>query len=352
LAVTRVFPVIMSGGSGTRLWPVSTEARPKQFHALGATHSMIAETALRLRGTHGEIEFLAPIVIASERHGDLVFSELAAVGIQPAAVVLEPIGRNTAATAALAALVAAEIDPRAKVLLMPADHLVEKVDAFLGAIAAASAIVDERIVTFGITPQGPETGYGYIQQGEGVCSGVFAVAAFKEKPDEATASLYLREGGYSWNSGVFYFSPAVLLEEFGGAADIRDGAARALAAASRAGSKIVLPRDLFGAVRAEPVDIAVMEKTKRAAVAPCDIGWADVGSWAELWRLSDKDASGNAVSGQAFVLDGENNLVRGDGVHVSVAGVSDLIIVATPEAVLVLPRSRAQDVKKLLPGKG
>jgi mannose-1-phosphate guanylyltransferase/mannose-6-phosphate isomerase len=347
----RIFPVIMSGGSGTRLWPVSTEARPKQFHALGGAKSMIAETALRLRGTKGGIEFLDPIVIASERHGDLVFSELASVGIEPAAVVLEPIGRNTAATAALAALVAAEIDPLAKVLLMPADHLVEKVDLFVDAIAAASEIVDERIVTFGITPEGPETGYGYIQQGEGLCDGVFSVAAFKEKPDEATASRYLREGGFSWNSGVFFFSPAVLLEEFSGAADIRDDTARALASAARDGRSITLPRDLFGAVRAEPVDIAVMEKTKRAAVAPCDIGWADVGSWAELWRLSDKDAHGNAVSGQVTLLDCEDNLVRGDGVHVSVAGVSGLVVVATPEAVLVLPRSRAQDVKKLLPNK-
>ncbi len=349
MAVTRVFPVIMSGGSGTRLWPVSTETRPKQFHTFGGARSMIAETALRLRGVRGGLEFLDPIVIASERHGDIVLEELAAAGIEPAAVVLEPIGRNTAATAALAALVATEIDPQARVLLMPADHLVEKVDPFIDAIAAASVVVDERIVTFGITPQGPETGYGYIQQGAGLCSGVFSVAAFKEKPDMQTAARYLGEGGYSWNSGVFYFAPPVLLEEFSGASDIRDDSARALSAAVRDGRKIILPRDLFGAVRAEPVDIAVMEKTRRAAVAPCDIGWADVGSWAELWRLSDKDGQGNAISGPAMLLDGSNNLIRADGVHVSAAGVSDLIIVATPGAVLVLPRERAQDVKKLLP---
>jgi mannose-1-phosphate guanylyltransferase/mannose-6-phosphate isomerase len=348
--MTKIIPAIMSGGSGTRMWPLSTDAHPKQFHALGAPRSMIEETALRLRGEWPGLTFLDPVIIAGERHRDLVTSTLAASGITPAAVILEPMGRNTAATAALAALAALEMDPEALVLLMPADHLITQPDAFKTAIAAAADIARTHIVTFGIEPTGPETGFGYIRHGEPLADRVMKVAAFKEKPARDVAEAYLREGGYSWNSGIFFFAPGLLLKEFDHAgADIRDAAAAALAKASRNGVHILLDRDAFAACRAEPVDIAVMEQTPRAAVTPCDIGWADVGSWAELWRLSAQDAEGNAVRGSATLLDASNNLIRAEGVHVAVAGVSDLIIVATREGVLVLPRERAQDVKKILP---
>ena len=351
----KIIPVIMSGGSGTRLWPLSTDARPKQFHALGASRSLIEETAARLQGAHAGLEFLPPVVIAGEGHRDLVAETLAASGIVPAAVVLEPMGRNTAATAALASLIAAEIDPEALVLLTPADHLVADRDAFLAAIRAGAPVARDHIVTFGIAPDRPETGYGYIRRGEALAEGVYSVAAFEEKPGLETAQRYLREGGFSWNSGVFFFSPAVMLDEFAasGAADIRDGAGAALARghrqASAKGLEIRLDRTLFAAVRAEPIDIAVMQRTKRAAVVPCDIGWADVGSWSELWRLSDQDGRGNVTTGSVTLIDGANNLVRAEGVHVSAVGVEDLIIVATRDAVLILPRSRAQEVKSLIP---
>jgi mannose-1-phosphate guanylyltransferase/mannose-6-phosphate isomerase len=348
----NIVPVIMSGGSGTRLWPLSTTERPKQFHVLGGAYSMIAETARRVEGDHGDVQFLPPVVIAGEAHAQLVDDLLAEAGIRPSRVVLEPMGRNTAATAALAAMVVQDVAPGADVLLLPADHVVTRPAAFHAAIQRAGAVVDQRIVTFGILPDRPETGFGYILQGEMLADGVFAIQRFTEKPKRDVAEAYLREGGYSWNSGVFYFTSALMLEEFSGAAAaIREGAQAALAAGRREGARIFLDRDLFAAVPAQPVDIAVMEKTQCGAVAPCEIGWADIGSWSEYWRLADKDASGNAHagSGSTLVLDGANNLVLADGVHVSIAGVNDLIVVATRDAVIVLPKDRAQDVKALIP---
>ena len=352
LPALKILPVIMSGGSGTRLWPLSTDARPKQFHDLGADRPMMVETALRLSGSHGDLVFLDPVIIANTVHAGVVQSLLAQGGVTPSAIVLEPEGRNTAATAALAALVAREIDPEAFVLLAPADHLVTKPDALIAAIRAAMGVVAERIVTFGIKPTGPETGYGYILQGEELRPGVNRLVAFKEKPDRPEAERYLRDGGYTWNSGVFFFAPAMLLEEFSiASADIRDGAAEALRLAARSSVFIHLDPTAFTAVRAEAVDRAVMEKTSRAAVVPCDIGWADVGSWAEVWRLSERDGQGNAVEGPAILLDCANSLVRSDGIQVSVIGAEDLVVIASGNSVLIMPRSRAQDVKKVIPSQ-
>ena len=343
----------MSGGSGTRLWPLSTAKRPKQFHYLGAERTMIEETVMRFSGAHDGVEFLSPVIIASAAHADLVMDAMRNIGVTPSAVILEPKGRNTAATAALAALIAQEIDPEAQVLLAPADHLVANAPAFVETIRAASTVLPDRIVTFGITPAGPETGYGYIQQGEPLANGVYVVTTFKEKPELAVAQRYLDEGGYSWNSGVFLFAPQTMLDEFSiAAADIRDGAREALARANRTDRQILLDAETFGAVRSEAVDRAVMEHTSRAAVAPCDIGWADVGSWAEVWRLSEKDSKGNAVIGSAILQDAANNLVRSDGVHISIVGLSDLIVIANGDSILIAPRDRAQDVKKVIPGGG
>ena len=351
MAVLKIIPVIMSGGSGTRLWPLSTASKPKQFHNLGAERTMIEETVLRFSGAHDGLAFLPPVIIASAAHRDLVVSAMEACGIAPSAIILEPKGRNTAATAALAALIALEIDPEAHVLLAPADNLVSRVDAFIASIRVACSVLPDRIVTFGIDPTGPETGYGYIQQGESLTGAVHSVASFKEKPAQEVAQQYLDEGGYSWNSGVFLFSPGMMLDEFAiAAADIRDGARIALDRAQREGVEILLDADAFGAVRSEAVDRAVMEHTRRAAVAPCDIGWADVGSWAEVWRLADKDGQGNAMTGPVIVEDGANNLIRTDGPHISIVGLSDLIVIANGDSILIAPRDRAQDVKKVIPG--
>ena len=350
MSAISVLPVIMSGGSGTRLWPLSTSDRPKQFHALGAQRTMIQETALRLASAETGLKVLDPAIIGNIRHADLIASQLAEVGISSTFTALEPVGRNTAATAAAAAQLALEYAPGALVLLMPADHVVSNPAAFLRAISVSAETAKSRIVTFGMRPTGPETGYGYIKQGRDLADGVHEVAAFREKPLREVAETYLQEGGYSWNSGVFFASPAVLLEEFGiAAADIRDGAGASLRSGQRSGTVIHLDADIFATVRSEAVDRAVMEKTSRAAVAPCDIGWADIGSWSELWRLSEKDAAGNAVDGSARLVDGANMLIRSDGIQVSAIGVSDLVIVASGNSVLIMPRSRAQDVKKVIP---
>lgn len=352
MPIIKIIPVIMSGGSGTRLWPLSTADRPKQFHHLGAERTMIEETVMRFSGAHRGVLFLPPVIIASVAHGGLVSAAMANIGVVPSAVILEPKGRNTAATAALAALIAQEIDPAAHVLLAPADHLVANAAAFVETIRASCVVLPEYIVTFGISPTGPETGFGYIQQGEQLADGVYAVTTFKEKPVLEVARQYLAAGGYSWNSGVFLFSPQTMLDEFSiAAADIRDGARLALAEADRSGQHILLEAAAFASVRSEAVDRAIMEQTARAAVAPCDIGWADVGSWAEVWRLSHKDGKGNALTGSVILEDAANNLVRTDGVHVSILGLSDLIVIADGDKILIVPRDRAQDVKKVIPDK-
>jgi mannose-1-phosphate guanylyltransferase/mannose-6-phosphate isomerase len=340
----RIIPAIMSGGAGTRLWPLSTDAQPKQFHALAGDQSLFATTAKRVRGVVGDVSFAPPIVLCNESHLVMARKEL---GGEAAAFVLEPVPRNTAAVGAIAAAVAAEIDPEALVLLLPADHIVADAAAFHAAIARAAPFARDRIVTFGIAPDRPTTGYGYIHRGETLGDGVFAIDSFREKPNAETAQQYLATGAYSWNAGIFLFHPARLLAEFDASAEIRESALAALKAATRRNGEIHLDAAAFARVPSQPLDIAVMEKTSRAAVVPCNIGWADIGSWDEIWRVSSQDAGGNATHGAVAALDASNNLVRAEGVKVCIAGVSDLIVVATRDAVIVLPRERAQDVKKL-----
>jgi mannose-1-phosphate guanylyltransferase/mannose-6-phosphate isomerase len=345
---TRIIPAIMSGGAGTRLWPVSTEAQPKQFHALsGQEGSLFTETARRVRGQSAALTFLPPLVLCNVRHTKLVREHLDAISVTPAALVLEPAPRNTAAVGAIAAAVAAEIDPDALVLLLPADHVIADPVGFRAVIERAAPFARERIVTFGITPDRPATGYGYIKRGEALGDEVFAIESFREKPNAETASGYVAAGGYSWNAGIFLFHPATMLAEFAASTDIRDKALASLKAARRDGDEIHLDAALFEQIQSAPLDIAVMEKTTRAAVAPCDIGWADVGAWDEIWRVSRRDANDNATQGKAMVLDGAGNFARGDGVKVCIAGVDNLVVVATPEAVIIVPRERAQDVKLL-----
>jgi mannose-1-phosphate guanylyltransferase/mannose-6-phosphate isomerase len=348
--MTRIVPAIMAGGAGERLWPVSTDAHPKQFRALvDAQGATLFQSALeRMRGLHGDVEFGTPIVVCNVRHGALALEQARAMGIEPAAIVLEPIGRNTAAVAVIAAALATEISPGALVLLAPADHLIENVAAFHEAAARAAPVARARIVTFGITPTRAETGYGYIESGEALAPGVHAIRRFHEKPDAQQAARYLASGAYSWNAGMFLYDPDVLLSEFAKTAPgIRDKALAALQAATRDGGAISPSHALFAAIPAEPVDKALMEKTALGAVAPCDVGWADLGSWAEVWRLSSHDAHGNHVAGEAVLIDAARNLIRSDGKLVAVAGISDLIVVVEGDVVLIVPRERAQDVKKL-----
>ena len=344
---TRIIPAIMSGGAGTRLWPLSTDARPKQFAALFAGQSLFAATVRRVTGAVGDIAFAPPIVLCNASHAELVANGLAEAGATAAAIVYEPEARNTAAVAVVAAALAAELDPDALVLLLPADHLVRDEAAFHAALGRAAASARGRIVTFGISPDRPATGFGYIKRGEQLAEGVFAIEAFKEKPILPTARDYIADGGYSWNAGIFLFAPNILLTEFDASPGIRHFALEAFRRAARTEATLALDHEALKQAPALPIDVAVMEKTKRAAVVPCDIGWADVGAWDEVWRLTDKTDAGNALIGSAAVLDGGGNLIFGAGVKVCAAGVNDLIVVATEDGVIVLPRARAQDVKLL-----
>jgi mannose-1-phosphate guanylyltransferase/mannose-6-phosphate isomerase len=333
-------PVIMSGGAGTRLWPLSRRARPKQFLNLVTDRSLFQETVLRLADS-GKL-FAAPLVIAGRDHGALVADQLAAIGVKPAEIILEPCPRNTAAVAAVAAAWTAKHRPDALVLLSPADHHIEDAEGFRraaerGAVAAAKG----SIVTFGIKPTHAHTGYGYIQSAEELSDSVYRVAAFREKPDAATAQTYLDKGGYFWNAGIFLFSPRDMIAALEAhAPDILRGARAALEASAPSGPARLLDDALFAATRSDSIDYAVMEKTSAAAVvAPVDVGWTDIGSWSE--------ASSDPAAGHMSV-DSSNLILRSDGPVIGAVGVDNLIIVATVDAVLVARRDRAQDVRMLV----
>ncbi len=336
----RIIPAIMSGGAGTRLWPLSTEDHPKQFHTLMGPRTLFAETVGRMSGEVGDITFAPPIVLCGEKHVPRVRVVLDEASAQAAAIVIEPAARNTAAVAASAAAIGQSIDPSALVLLVPSDHAIANVSAFHKAILRAAVVANDHIVTFGVAPSHPATGYGYIKCGDELARGAFAVEEFKEKPNAQTAQHYLNDGGYFWNSGMFLFAPETLLNEFDANPAIRDCALDALKAATRNGDEIRLGAAYLNAP-AQPLDIAVMERTARAAVAPCDIGWADIGSWAELWRLAPRNANGFALLGPAASAD--TSKIEASGVKVMAIEGNDLVVVATPDGLLILPRERAAD---------
>ena len=339
----KIIPVIMSGGSGTRLWPLSIPTAPKQFHALATQNTMIQETALRLVGEN----YLAPVAICGRGHLDLVVSQLAQIGKAPQAVILEPFARNTAAVAAMAALSGKAIDENALVLLVPADHVITNPDEFHRVVMLASETARERIVTFGINPAHPETGFGYIERGEPLSDGIYSIEKFWEKPNLETATKYVEGGRHDWNAGIFLFSPTVMLQELSlYAPEVLAACVDAYEKAARNGVVVNLDEEAFGQAPSISVDYAVMENTKRSAVVPCDIGWADVGGFAELWRLGEKDEGSNHVKGDAILIEAENCLVHNSGPVVAVIGLSDIMVISTPSGILVAPLSRAQDVKK------
>ncbi len=345
----RLLPAVLSGGSGTRLWPLSTEAAPKQLHALMSGRTMLQDTLRRLVASPSEIEVLAPILICSERHRQAVSEQMIEIAVHPSAIVLEPMGRNSAPAAAAAARLAHEIDPDALVILMAADHHIDDSAGFSEAVARAAGAARDHIVTFGVAPTSPETGYGYIEGGEVIDGPVRRVARFAEKPDLATAKGYVADGRHLWNAGIFLFSPRVLLAEMERfAPEVLEATDLALARARRDGVMITLDAEAFGRCPSISIDYAVMEKTDRAAVTPIGVPWADVGSWSELWRLGPHDGQGNILKGDALVIDSADTLVWAGSRTVGVIGVKDLIVVETEDAVLVMPRERAQDVKLLV----
>ena len=345
----RITPVLLSGGSGTRLWPVSRSLYPKQLLAMTAERTMFQETAARFAG---HSDFAPPLVVCNDEHRFIIAAQIGALGIAPNTIVLEPLGRNTAPAAAVAALLLSGQSPETLMLLAPSDHVIDDVPGFLRAVrTGARAAEDGRLVTFGIYPSRPETGYGYIRRGAGLANapGVFAVGGFVEKPDRATAESFLKNGDYFWNSGMFLFSPGVYLEELSKhAPEVLAHAERALRHGRRDLDFLRLDRDAFASSPAISIDYAVMEHTERAAVVPADIGWSDVGSWSMLWERGTKDAAGNVVSGDVLIEDGRDNFIRSEGRLVAALGVENLVVVATSDAVLVTHRDRDQDVKMVV----
>ena len=341
--MSEIVPVILSGGSGTRLWPMSRPEKPKQLLALTATLTMLQLTAAR---AHGDA-FAAPIVVANAAHADEVEAQLAAVDAAPQALLLEPVGRNTAPAIALAALSAR---PGQALLVMPSDHVIADRDAFHAAIHAALPLVDQGwLVTFGITPDAPETGYGYIKVGDGIAPGVHRVSSFVEKPKRDVAEAMLASGDHAWNGGIFLFRADAFLgalETF--RPDMLAAVRRSLHEARRDGTRVYPDADAFAAAPSDSIDYAVMEKADRVAVVPVAMGWSDVGSWDALHAISAGDGGGNVVAGDVVVLDSSNCLVRSDGAKVAMVGVSDLIVVASGNDVLIMPRGRSQDIKKLI----
>ncbi|HEY3695713.1 mannose-1-phosphate guanylyltransferase [Phenylobacterium sp.] len=337
----KITPVLMSGGAGTRLWPLSRRAAPKQFHRLGGDHTLIQATALRVAGDL----FGPPMVVCAAPHAGLVRDQLAAVGIAPRAIITEPAPRNTGPASVAAAAYAAATDPEGLLLLVHADNLVADVAALHAAVAAgAEAARAGSIVIFGIRPTEPHTGYGYIKAAAGTAR-VRRVEAFVEKPDAATAARYVADPAYTWNAGMFMFKPSAFLEEADALAPALAAAARAaVAGAQRTGDLVALSAAFTGAP-AEPIDTAILEKTGRAGVVAADIGWSDVGAWDALWTLSPKSASGDVVEGPGITAGTAGCLVRSDGPTVVLSGVQDLAVVVENGVVLVVPRADAAAVR-------
>lgn len=343
-----LIPVILSGGSGTRLWPLSRKNLPKQFLALAGDETLFQQTVAR---THSLAAVAPPIVVCSEEHRFLVAEQLRALKVGGATILLEPLPRNTAPAIALAAWQALAHDPDASLLVLPADHLIGDTARFVEAVGKAAPLADQDwLVTFGIRPQAPETGFGYIKRAEAIGDGAFRVERFVEKPDATTAKTYVDAGDYEWNSGMFLFRASRYLEELEHHAPAMHAASKAAFDAAKADLDFVrIDKDAFAASPDNSIDYAVMEKTTRAAVVPVACAWSDIGSWDALWAASEHDGNGNRLEGDVIALDSRNCFVRGtDRRLVAALGLEDIVIVDTPDAVLVAPRARVQEVKRLV----
>jgi mannose-1-phosphate guanylyltransferase/mannose-6-phosphate isomerase len=339
-----ILPVVLSGGSGTRLWPLSRELFPKQLLNLqGGDETLLQATLAR---TVGLPDLASPIIVCNEAHRFLVAEQVRSLGVTGARIVLEPCARNTAPAIALAALAA---DPDALLLVLPADHVIRKPADFQSAVRQAIPLAEEgRLVTFGVVPESPETGYGYIHcgaaQGE-----AFEIAEFVEKPDRARAEAFLAAGGYLWNSGMFLFKAGRYLKELARHAPAMLKAAEAAVAAAKSDLDFLrVEAAAFSASPSDSIDYAVMEKTDSAAVVPLDAGWSDVGSWSSLHESLERDGSGNALRGDVLAEDTTGSFVFSESRLVATVGLRDHVVVETKDAVLVAPKERVQDVKKLV----
>lgn len=339
-----LIPVILSGGSGTRLWPLSRESYPKQFLPLVGDDTMLQATWKRVAALTPR----QPIIVANDGHRFMVAEQMREAGADPAAILLEPIGRNTAPAIALAALEATRHGEDALLLVLPSDHVIADVPAFHAAVSeAAKAAENGRLVTFGIVPAGPETGYGYIRA-TGSGEGARAVQQFVEKPDRATAEAYVASGEYFWNSGMFLFRASRLLAELEALQPEMVAQCRsALSAAHRDPDFVRIDKDAFAACPSDSIDYAVMEKTRDAAVVPLDAGWSDVGSWSALWEVSPQDSAGNAHHGDVIAVDCRNTYAYGRRL-IAMVGLEDVVVVETDDAIMVGHRDQVQKVKDVV----
>lgn len=344
-----ITPVILCGGSGTRLWPLSRELYPKQLLALTAEQTLLQQTAMRLADAEG---ISAPLVICNEEHRFLVAEQLRQCQVEPAAIILEPVGRNTAPAVALAAHHALGTDPEAGLLVLPADHLISDVEHFRAAIRRGAPLARQgKLVTFGIVPEGPETGYGYIERGEELAQGTgcFAIKQFVEKPDLATAKGYLASGDFFWNSGMFILQAQTFLAELASHNDEMAKACQVAYASKRVDLDFLrIDAAAFAACPSDSIDYAVMEKTRAGVVIPIDPGWNDIGSWAALWEVGGQDSDGNVIKGDVINVDSHNSYLHSDYRLIAAVGVDDLVVVETADAVLVSPKDRVQEVKKIV----
>ncbi|MEP2758826.1 mannose-1-phosphate guanylyltransferase/mannose-6-phosphate isomerase [Parvibaculum sp.] len=342
-----IYPVILSGGVGSRLWPTSRALYPKQLLPLVSEKAMLLETAIRVVGK----DFAAPLIVSNDEHRFIIAQQMQEAGITPLAHILEPVGRNTAPAAAAAAAFVQARDPRGLLLILPADHHIANVDAFHAAIVRGAELANAgKLVTFGVLPTGPETGYGYIKRGEALPGGdAYAVECFVEKPDVDTARQYLYDGGYDWNAGIFMFRVDTIIEEMRARCpEIAACAAEAVVKGTRDLDFLRLEQASFSACPSDSIDYAVMEHTSSAAVVPVDMGWSDIGSWSALWEIGEKDETGNVVSGDVILEDTKNCFVRSEAGLTATIGVENLVIVDTGDVLLVASRDRVQDVKKIV----
>lgn len=348
---SSIIPVILSGGSGTRLWPLSRTNYPKQFHPLVGKDSIIVDT---LRRFSGKNIFCDPIIVGSNKHRFIIAEQTISSGFEKNTIILEPVARNTAPSAAVAALIAIEKEENPLLLLSPADHVILDRTAFLQAveIAAQSAILnDGRFVLFGIDPDYPATGYGYIRRGQQIknINGAYIVDGFVEKPDIATAKVLFSDKNYSWNSGIFMMPARTLLSEMERLAPaVLSAAIKAVKNANRDRDFIRLDESSYTASPSISIDYAIMEKTGLSIVVPSDFGWTDLGSWKTLWEISSKTPSGSVLIGDIVDAGAVDCYLRSEGPTIAVAGIRDLIVVATPDAVLVIHRDADQEVKTIV----
>jgi mannose-1-phosphate guanylyltransferase / mannose-6-phosphate isomerase len=337
-----IHPVILSGGAGTRLWPLSREHYPKQLLPLAAEQTLVQQTITRLVGIDHVVD---PVFVCNEEHRFLIAEQVAEIGKRAGAILLEPAGRNTCPAVTVAALHVKSLGDDTVMLIMPADHVIQDVTAFQEAVRNALPLaLDGRLVTFGVVPVGAATGYGYIRRGDGN-----SVAEFVEKPDRERAMRYVVSGEYFWNSGMFLMRASTWLEEMSRLApDILECCTRAFSAGQSDGSFFRLQQEAFLSCRSDSIDYAVMEKTARAAVVPLKAGWSDVGSWSTLWEVSQRDSNGNLKAGDVCLHDTQDSLILAHSRLVAAVGIKNAVVVETPDAVLVMNKDSDQDVKHVV----